>query len=153
VSVGDQIRAEERARRDRLDHLVRQGRLVVKALRDLRVTLATGVGATQVVAAVDLLAAEAALVDLLEAVAVETGADPAAVRAALVQELAATAAEQEAAKEDKLGVLAVTEAVLAAALEEALEEPVEPAAEQAAVREAEQAAPAGPAADKGEDKC
>ena len=65
MSIRDKIRRAERVHRERLARLVRQGRLVEEALHRLREGQAKGVGADQVLAAVDLMAAEVALAEVM----------------------------------------------------------------------------------------
>ena len=69
--VRDQIRRAEAARKERLARLVQLVRPLAKALQDLRLAQAAGVGADQVLLAVDLMAAEAALAEVVEALAAE----------------------------------------------------------------------------------
>jgi hypothetical protein len=69
--VRDQIRRAEAARKERLARLVGLVRPLAKALQDLRQAQASGVGADQVLLAVDLMAAEAALAEVVEALAAE----------------------------------------------------------------------------------
>jgi hypothetical protein len=69
--VRDQIRRAEAARKERLARLVILVRPLAKALQDIRLAQASGVGAEAVLMAVDLLAAEAALAEVVEALATE----------------------------------------------------------------------------------
>jgi hypothetical protein len=73
VSVGDQIRQAERARRERLARLVQQAIQVGQALQRLREAQAAGLGADQVLAVVELVAAEAALAEVVAALEAEAG--------------------------------------------------------------------------------
>jgi hypothetical protein len=73
VSVGDQIRRAEQARRERLARLVQQANQVGRALQRLRDAQATGVGAEAVIAVVELVAAEAALAEVVAALEAEAG--------------------------------------------------------------------------------
>jgi hypothetical protein len=73
VPIRDRIRRAERARRDRLHRLVQQAIKVGQALQRLREAQAVGVGADQVLAVVDLVAAEAALAEVVEALEAEAG--------------------------------------------------------------------------------
>ena len=75
-------RREEAARRARLVRLARRVHPVLESLRRLRE--AQGVGAEAVLAAVDLLAAEAALREVAEALAMEAGVTEAEWAAAVV---------------------------------------------------------------------
>jgi hypothetical protein len=71
VSIRDRIHRAERARRDRLARLVQQAIQVGQALQRLREAQAVGVGADQVLAVVDLVAAEAALAEVVAALEAE----------------------------------------------------------------------------------
>ena len=69
--VRDRIQEAEAARRDRLARLVQQLRLVAEALHRLRAAQETGLGADQVLATVELAAAEVALVEAMEVLKAE----------------------------------------------------------------------------------